>query len=383
MKIVYCINRLNVIGGIERVTVIKANAFSRLPGNEVYIILSDNQGLDVPFGLSEAVHLIDMKIDYPGHWDHQKPTIVNYYNYRKRKKQHKAQLENLLKRISPDIVISTGSGEKQMLASIKNRRWKFIIEQHGERDFFVKESQSSFKKNLVRVLRFFDEQFVLKKCDKVVVLTLGDLLSNWRGWKNVVVIPNPVPFKCRQPSTLTEKRVVSVGRLDHMKNVTSLINVFKKVTEKHPLWILEIFGDGPEMRSLQELVSRLELNRVVRLRGFATDVKSELEKSSIFAFSSLSEGFGMALIEAMECGLPVISYDCPYGPREIVDDGEDGYLIPLNDEDMMADRICKLIEDEEFRKSMGQAARIKAQSYQIEAIVDKWMQLFSELLNSK
>ncbi len=383
MKIVYCLNRLNVIGGIERVTVIKANAFSQLPGNEVYIILSDNHGDDVPFELSPAVHLIDMKIDYSASWNPQKSTIVNYLNYRKRKKEHKIQLENLLESISPDVVISTGTGEKRMLTSMKNRRWKLIIEQHGERDFFVKESRSSFQKLLVKAFRFYDEQFTLKKCDKIVVLTSGDMQDNWQGWKNMAAIPNPVPFKCEQPSALTAKRVISVGRLDHMKNVSSMINVFKKVSEKHSDWLFEIYGDGPEMKSLQEQVSRLGLERVVFLRGFATDVKSELEKSSIFAFTSLSEGFGMAIIEAMECGLPVVTYDCPYGPREIVSDGSDGYLIPVNDENMMADRICRLIEDEELRKKMGQAAKIKAQSYQIESIIDRWMNLFNELSGRK
>ena len=160
-----------------------------------------------------------------------------------------------------------------------------------------------------------------------------------------------------------------------------MINVFKKVSETHSDWLFEIYGDGPEMKSLQEQVSRLGLERVVFLRGFATDVKSVLEKSSIFAFTSLSEGFGMAIIEAMECGLPVVTYDCPYGPRVIVSDGSDGYLIPVNDENMMADRICRLIEDEELRKKMGQAAKIKAQSYQIESIIDRWMNLFNGLLN--
>ncbi len=383
MKIVYCLNRLNIIGGIERVTVIKANAFSQLPGNEVYIILSDNHGDDVPFELSPAVHLIDMKIDYSASWNPQKSTIVNYLNYRKRKKEHKIQLENLLESISPDVVVSTGTGEKHMLASMKNRQWKLIIEQHGERYHHVKHAGSLFQKALTLVLGYYHDTYCLRRCDRFVLLTEGERNDNWRGWKNVTVMPNPVSFKCDTPSGLDEKRVVSVGRLDHMKNFPSLINVFKKVNVKHPDWILEIYGDGPEMSAIQEQIAHYGLQNVVLMKGFTDNIQNVMTQSSIFAFPSLSEGMPMSLLEAMECGLPVVSYDCPHGPREIITDGSDGYLIPVNDENMMADRICRLIEDEELRKEMGQAAKIKAQSYQIESIIDRWMNLFNELLGRK
>ena len=199
----------------------------------------------------------------------------------------------------------------------------------------------------------------------------------------MTVMPNPVSFKCDTPSGLDEKRVVSVGRLDHMKNFPSLVNVFKKVNVKHPDWILEIYGDGPEMSAIQEQIAHYGLQNVVLMKGFTDNIQNAMTQSSIFAFPSLSEGMPMSLLEAMECGLPVVSYDCPHGPREIITDGSDGYLIPVNDENMMADRICRLIEDEELRKKMGQAAKIKAQSYQIESIIDRWMNLFNELSGRK
>ena len=125
------------------------------------------------------------------------------------------------------------------------------------------------------------------------------------------------------------------------------------------------------------------LQDVVLMKGFTNNVQEVMTHSSIFAFTSLSEGMPMSLLEAMECGLPVVSYDCPHGPREIITDGKDGYLVTLQDENMMAERICQLIEDQELLKMMGHSAKLKAQKYQIEPIINRWMNLFTEVLNGK
>ena len=380
MKIVYCLNQLNRIGGTERVTVMKANELAKLPGNEVYVIVANNEGDKIPFVLSPDVHFINMRIYDSTDWNHQLPAILNYLNYWRKKKHHKARYECLLKELSPDVVISTGGLEEHMIVTMSDRKWKLIREFHTEKNFFAKRSKSFTRKTMTKLFSLFEEQFTLKRYDRVVILSKGDLNENWSTWKNAVVLPNPVSFKCESPSTLTEKCVVSIGRLDHMKNYGSLINVFRVVSEKHPDWRLEIYGDGSEMPMLQEQVSRLGLQSVVFLKGFIGDVQAVLKKSSIFAFTSLSEGFGVSLVEAMECGLPVVSYDCPYGPREIITEGEDGYLIPVGDEQLMANRICELIENPEKLYRMGKCAKEKAQCYQVETIIQKWCDLFSELL---
>ncbi len=137
------------------------------------------------------------------------------------------------------------------------------------------------------------------------------------------------------------------------------------------------------MPSLKKQIIDNALQNVVLMKGYTNDVQEVVTRSSIFAFTSLSEGMPMSLLEAMECGVPVVSYDCPHGPREIITDGEDGYLVPLEDENMMVERICKLIEDQELLKKMGHAAKLKAQKFQIEPIINRWMNLFSEVLNDK
>ena len=380
MNIVYCIDDLSVIGGIERVTVIKANGLSTIPGNKVYIFVVNND--EVPaFELSPSVHLIDIGVKYT--WNPARHAIFNYIDSWKLKKTHKTKLEEMLNEVSPDIVVSIGNTNRHILPSIKNRKWKLLREVHGDRFFHVKHSKSLFQKILSRAFCFYDDYFCAKRCEKVIILTEGEKRDNWKGWKNIIVMPNPVSFKCETPSRLDEKRVISIGRLDHMKNFSSLINVFKIVNKRFPDWTLEIYGDGAEMPSLQNQIIEAGLQDVVFMRGFTDRVQEVMSNSSVFAFTSLSEGMPMALLEAMECGLPVVSYNCPHGPSDIISDGKDGFLIPINNEQLMADRICDLIGNENLRKSMGKRAKEKAQSFQIESIIDRWMNLFTELLNEK
>ena len=382
MNIVYCIDDLNVVGGIERVTTIKANALSLVPGNEVFIFVVNNNNKDeLPFELFPAVHFVNIGVNYI--WNPSKLAIFNYIDAWKKKKSHRIILEKKLSKVFPDIVVSIGNSNRLILPSIKNRTWKLFREVHGDRFFHVKHSRSLLQRLISLAFCYYDDLYCMRRCDKVVVLTEGERQANWRGRKNVEVMPNPVSFKCETPSPLNEQRVVSIGRLDHMKNFSSLINVFKKVHERHPEWILEIYGDGSEMPSLKKQIIDNALQNVVLMKGYTNDVQEVVTRSSIFAFTSLSEGMPMSLLEAMECGVPVVSYDCPHGPREIITDGEDGYLVPLEDENMMVERICKLIEDQELLKKMGHAAKLKAQKFQIEPIINRWMNLFSEVLNDK
>ena len=382
MKIVYSLDTLSVVGGLERVTVIKANALAALPGNEVYIIVSYDGGKDIAFELSPAIHLIDLSADVQEAHSPRRGRMCQYYDAWRRKRARKTRLLGILDEISPDVVVSVGRADRNALASVRNRKWKLVREIHGERNHHLKHAKSFKERLMVRLIRFYDEQFNMRRTDKVVLLTPAELDSEWRGRDNFTVIPNPVSFKCETPSALNEKRVISVGRLVYIKNNTSLVNVFKAVVAKHGDWRLEIYGDGPERKALQQQIDENGLQDNVLLMGNTSHIQEALTHSSIFAMTSLSEGFPLVLLEAEECGLPLVAFDCPTGPSDIIADGENGYLVPLNDERMMTERICALIEDRELRERMGRRAREKAGDYQVETIRDRWMSLFGELVNS-
>jgi glycosyltransferase involved in cell wall biosynthesis len=380
MKIVYCVNSIRYLGGIQRVTVVKANALAELPGNEVYVVVTDNKAGPEIHKLSPKVHLIDLDINYYNR-NQERSMLTNLIVGMAKGIPHKKALTKVLRQINPDVVISVGMSEKFMLTSMRNRTWKIIREFHSEKNYRSKHAYSMFKKIQGKLSDFYEFHYADKKYDRIVVLTDEDKETNWQGWDNVSVVPNPVSFKCDAPSTLTEKSVISMGRLEHVKNFSSLISAFKIVAKKHQDWILKIFGDGSLRESLQNQINESGLQNNVFLMGFSDDMESALRQSSIFAFSSLVEGFALVIVEAMECGLPAVSYQCPCGPKDIITNGKDGFLVPVNDEQMLAERICSLIENEDLRRQMASDARLRAQYYHVESIAQRWMKLFEEVMS--
>ena len=127
----------------------------------------------------------------------------------------------------------------------------------------------------------------------------------------------------------------------------------------------------------------LKMNDCISLIGKVDNVGSYLENSSLFALSSLSEGFCLVIIEAMASGLPVVSYDCPCGPKDIIVEGENGYLVPVGNETLLADRICYLIENDDDRNRMGKLAIKNTERFSIDSIMDNWLALFNDLLSKK
>lgn len=155
------------------------------------------------------------------------------------------------------------------------------------------------------------------------------------------------------------------------------------VNKKHPDWKLEIWGDGPLKRKIQQQIEDAHLSNVVELKGYTYDIPSKLLEASLFVLSSDSEGFPMVLLEAMSCGLPVISSNCKYGPSEIITDGKDGYLVPMRDEKTMAAQINVLIENEDMRKKMGEVAFKTSQKYSVNNIIEQWISLFNSLIDKE
>ena len=228
-----------------------------------------------------------------------------------------------------------------------------------------------------------DYKYRISLYDRIVVLTNEDKNENWKDNSKVIVIPNPLLLSKQDKSSLMKKCIISSGRLVPVKNFTSLIRSFKHVILKHPEWVLEIWGEGSDRRRLEQLIKEEKLTDVVFLRGYTNDIFSKLKQASIFVCSSVFEGWSLAIIEAMSVGLPIVSYACPYGPKDIITDKLDGFLIPLNDESKLSEAICELIENESLRIKMGSSAQLSSQNYSMNVIIEKWMNLFRELIVSK
>lgn len=226
-----------------------------------------------------------------------------------------------------------------------------------------------------------------RNLDALSVLTAADEADYRRALAGagvrIACIPNPLAQTDPERSALDRPLVVTAGRLVKSKGVHTLIEAFAYVVHHHPDWQLRIFGAGAEHDRLRKLIHARHLYNHVYLMGSSDRLDDELAKASVFALSSRHEGFGMVLAESMSHGVPVVSFDCPVGPREIITDGRDGLLVPLDDTPALASAITRLVEDEELRKTMGEQAAASAGRYSVERIREQWEALFAELLRAK
>lgn len=199
----------------------------------------------------------------------------------------------------------------------------------------------------------------------------------------VTAMPNALPWPIRPASPLTEKIVISGGRLVEQKGFDLLIEAYAQVARARPDWQLHIYGSGSLRPALRRLIDQLGLAEQIKLKGHTDDFDSVLATASVYALSSRYEGFGMVLIEAMSRGLPLVSFDCPRGPGEIVNSGTNGLLVPPEDTDALGKALLKVIEDDELRSQMGKASHTDAQQYEVETIAHAWESLFEELLQRR
>ncbi|MFD7506236.1 glycosyltransferase [Streptomyces sp. NPDC059850] len=193
-------------------------------------------------------------------------------------------------------------------------------------------------------------------------------------------LPNCVPATGIEPSDGNAKLVVAAGRLIPVKRYDLLVRAWATVATKHPDWRLRIYGRGPQAPALRRQIDELGLAGHITMMGAHSPIETEWAKGAIAAVTSREESFGMTIVEAMHCGVPVVATDCPHGPGEIITSGRDGLLVPLGDADGIAKGLLTLIEDEPLRRSMGRAARVAAQRYAPERMATAYEELFAELL---
>ena len=197
---------------------------------------------------------------------------------------------------------------------------------------------------------------------------------------HVQTMTNGTPAWNGEPSSLKNKLVVAAGRLGKSKGFDLLIDAWAQVALKHPDRKLRIFGEGTEREELQRQIHRLGLDDRVSLPGFSTSLQAEMAQSSLFVLSSRAEGYGMVLVEAMACGVPVVSTDCPAGPRDIITPGVDGLLVPNKDVDALAGAVVEMIElDENRRHEMAAAALVTAEERSQPAVTAQWDDLIKKL----
>lgn len=380
MKIAYIYTALTSLGGVDRILTIKANYFADRLGYDVYIITDSQAGKAPVFPLSPKVHHIDLETDFDEQYHYG--IIKRYFCYRRLMKQYRQLLEKTLYEIKPDIVLTTCGRELDFLTDITDGSIK-IGESHIAkqfcRNFHLMEARGGIYKYVARYWRKKQEK-AMRKLDALVVLTYHDAES-WEIVRKARVIPNPITFTIDHLSDCTNKRVISVGRLNEQKGYERLVDAWKIVAERHLDWELNIYGEGELKDSLEKQINDNNLNDCLHLCGSTKNIIDKYIESSIYVMSSRFEGLPLVLIEAMSCGLPCVSFNCPHGPAEIIEDGVNGILVENGNVVALANAIEDLIVNENKRIEMGKKAHEMVQKYSQDNVMEMWVELFNKLKN--
>lgn len=252
--------------------------------------------------------------------------------------------------------------------------------------FFIKKSKTKtigcehvvydYPPKFYKIIR----RLIYPKIDLIVVLNETEK-DNFSFLKNIAVIPNFLSYKSKETASLINKKIISVGRITYEKGFDMLIDIYKNIYNKIQDWELNIFGEGEDLEKLNNKVKELGLEKNIKFCGVRKNISDNYLESSIFAICSRTESFGIVLLEAMNFGLPVISFDCD-GPKNLIENNYNGYLIPKFDIEKFSSNLLLLIENFEKRKEIGANAKQVSLKYNEEKIIPFWNEKIQLLINS-
>ena len=377
MKVFYLYTALLTKGGADRVLTEKANWLAE-HGYEVGIITDTQMGRPPVFPLSPKVNLINLDIDFSKEYGHN--LLMRTYLYYQLMSEYKRKMKAVLNTEKPDIVITTMGRDLDFLTDLY-KDGIIIGEAHTTkhflRNFHLLEQRGFPYKQIAWYWRRKMDRSV-RKLKAVVLLTKEDAQS-WEGITRTYVIPNSLPFEPTETSSLLNKQAIAVGRYNNAKGYEYLVEAWQIVHQKYPDWTIHIYGSGELKEQVKSLIESNHLQDTMLMHEPTDNIREKYLESSICVVSSRYEGFSMVILESMACGVPVVSFDCPHGPRNIIHNGEDGILVEYLNTQAMADSICELIERPELRKALGAKAQENIKRFSRDHVMKQWTTLFKEL----
>lgn len=383
MRLLYILGNIINRAGVERIMTQKINYLSEA-GYDISLLTTDQNNQPLSFPITPKVNYIAVNAPIPSRTDY--PFYKWLFLFYKARSVFSKTLSQVIKGNRPDIIICTTYSFDVLdsLAKISHKNHtKLVIESHVHRTNVFMEPRLAYHP-LLSLYGTIHDRYILnyiKKAAILVCLTNEDMKS----WKklhvnNVCVIPNMITIQPPESIDYSTKRVIAVGRYSDQKGFDMLIKAWGQLSSKYTNWHLFIFGN--EDRTLyEEMAQKEKCQDTCHCMPVTEDIATEYGKSSIFVMSSRYEGMPLALIEAMSSGLACVSFNCPNGPSDIINDGIDGFLARNGDIDDLATKMEDLMRDESLRKEMGIAAKQNIERYSPDAIMQQNMILYNNILN--
>lgn len=361
MKILYCIGNLKSGGGTERVLSTKVN-WLVANGQEVTVAVDDRDTSSF-FFIDPRAAVVALGASDEKSWI--------------------AAVDNLTAYFLPDVCVAVAGRATSLLTRCAKGTPK-VLEFHYTRNFLV---------NFVRGLHHirFRQLHILKmkwlqwklardarRFNRFVGLTKRDV-SLWGNPSNMTYIYNPLSFRSDRKADCTATRIIAVGSWTPAKGMDQLLEAYGPLASDFPDWHVDLYGSGQDEGLLRDIVTKYGMESSVTLHAPVRDIHSRLLEGSIYAFPSRSDGFGLVITEAMECGLPTVAMDCECGPREILTP-ETGITVPDKDIEAFRKALRQLMEDEGLRKRLGANATREVRRFYPNVIMPRWIELFSTLM---
>ena len=380
MRVLYIYPELTIKGGADKIIIEKANFFA-IHGYDVTIVTEAQLGRETAFLLEPSVKHIDMALDF--NKQYTQSFFHRAYTYMFLMFKYKARLKKLLAQEKPDITITTLGRSIDFITDMKDGSIKLgeahTIKAHL-RSFYMLEGRGIVYRWVAKYMKWRTSRRI-SKLNGLVLLTKDDA-DTWTEARKTFVIPNPLPFYPDESAQLNSKQVIMVGRYNEAKGYDYLIPTWDIVHKKHPDWILNVYGSGELHDQVVSWIQERHLETSIILHEPTQYIMEKYMESSICVLSSRYEGFSLVLLESMACGVPVVSFDCPHGPRNIIRNGEDGMLVDYLNSQALADGLCRLIEDESLRHKLGSKARENIKRYSKENVMNQWDDLFKSIVKS-
>lgn len=365
MKILYITSVISTAGGVEKTLAAKSDYFIKKSNYQVEIVYNEIVEKTPFYQFNKNVKLTNLRLN--------NGSLLYVFNYKK-------NIQKIVDQNYPDIIVVTDNGLKGFLVPfLLKTGTPILLEIHGSKTEII-NYKTSFFELLKRKIHLKIKSLSITKFDQVVFL--GEKSAAEWSFDKAKIIPNALSFEPSERSKLTSKIAIAIARHSYEKGLDRLLPIWKEVSLQNPDWKLKIYGDFTEETTfLRNKIEKLQLQDSIELLPPVRDIEKVYKNASVFLMTSRFEGFGMALLEAMSFGLPVISFDCRIGPGNLIENNINGILIPDNDTELYILRLNSLIQNKELQKQLGANAINRASAYSKHKIMLLWEELFKVIIS--